>query len=232
MYEKLLRPVSLKILEVLLSGSKSLTEMSQVLDMTKPTLHQKYLVDLESMGIVEKEIIKNERGKEARYRLLPFSLHLNVDPESGRNLSYFSKGKLDPGKALLVQIKENSFRDDLSKLLDEIGESDLGRSVEIIILFGSTARDEGTMKSDLDLLFIKDKWSDNDKNMFVDLLSGISYKLDHRIGPVFASRKELLESSEGIYNEIRNEGKIIFSRDGGGGDEIWKIMMRYRNISF
>ena len=52
MIENLFRPQSTRIIEALLKGSKSLTELSTILELSKPTLQQKHLNRLEEIGVV------------------------------------------------------------------------------------------------------------------------------------------------------------------------------------
>ena len=49
MYEIIFKEASEKIIEVLLDGRKSLTELSQELELSKPALQQKHLGALEEM---------------------------------------------------------------------------------------------------------------------------------------------------------------------------------------
>lgn len=231
MYDKILKPTSIRIIRILLDGRKSLSEISVLTGMRKPTLQQKYLKEMESENVIEKEIVRNNRGREAFYTLLPYTLHISLDPEYNASLIYSCNEGIESGRDLLGQVSKPSFRKNLEIIIKKIIETDDATIPDLVILFGSVARDEGTMKSDLDLLFIRKKWSEKEKNNFIDLLSAISYKLDYRVEPLFAERKEFMENRKGLYDEIRKDGKIIFENHRGGGEDLWSEMMRYRNIS-
>jgi predicted nucleotidyltransferase len=231
MYDKIMKLTALRIIEILLDGRKTLTEISDLTGISKPTLQQKYLNEMESEKVIEKEIVRNNTGREAFYSLRPYTIHISLDPEHNASLIYSCNEGIENGRSLLGQVSCDRFRKNLEVIINHIISTDDDTKPDLVILFGSVARDEGTMKSDLDLLFIKEKWSKKEKKNFINLLSGISYKLDYRVESLFVETNEFIKNRKGIYDEIRKEGKIIFENQRGGGEDVWSEMMRYRSIS-
>lgn len=229
MYWNLFRPVAFKIMNELLEGDQSLTELSISLEISKPTLQQRYLSDLIEMGVVEKNIIKTNKGREARYRLLPFHYQLSIDPERKIAVNFTSDQPLNASHPMLNQVKGQSAHDDLKVILGMIDDTpNLSKGIYIVV-YGSVARGTESEKSDIDLMFLREEWTKDIKDTFINLLADIAYKLHHRISPQFKEFDELKEDGSAFADEIRTTGIIVFDGNGGGG--IWEEMRRYRNIS-
>ncbi len=230
MYWNLFRPVAFRIINELLPVDRSLTELSISLEISKPTLQQRYLSDLIEMGVIEKEVIKTRKGREARYRLLPFNYQLSIDPERIMALNFTSDRPMNTSYPLLNQIKGQLAHDDMIKIIEMIDEiPNLSKGL-YIILFGSAAEGAETKKSDMDLVFLGEKWAKKERDTFINLLADISYKLHYRISPQFKEFDELKEERSAFADEIRTTGVIIYDGNGGGGG-IWEEMRRYTSIS-
>ena len=230
MYWNLFRPAAFRIMNELLPGGRSLSELSLSLEMSKPTLQQRYLNDLVEMGIIEKNILKTSKGREVRYRLLPFNYQLSIDPKRKIALNFMSNNELDPRFPLLNQIRDRRSHDDLKIILDLIVD-DPALPVDIsIILYGSLAKRTSSEKSDIDLLFLREEWNNRQKDTFINLLADITYKLQHRISPQFMTFDDMKKQRSAFVDEIKGTGIIIHDGNGGGGD-IWEEMKIYKSIS-
>ena len=229
MYWNLFRPVAFRIINELLPGGRSLTELSISLEISKPTLQQRYLSDLIEMGAIEKNIIKTQNGREARYRLLPFNYQFSIDPERKMALNYTSDRAMNTSYPLLNQIRGKLSHEDMTKILEMMDDiPNLSKGL-YIILFGSTAEGAETRKSDMDLIFLREKWTKKERYTFINLLAGIAYKLNFRISPQFKEYSELKEERSAFLDEIKKTGIIVFDGNGGEGG-IWEEMRRYGSI--
>ena len=86
-------------------------------------------------------------------------------------------------------------------------------SIESIILFGSKARGDADVHSDIDLLLISSRglhWKD--EKAVVDALFDIGMEYDVIFSPLFASSEEWengLFKAFPIYDEINREGAVV-----------------------
>lgn len=230
MYCILFKETTKRIIESLLIGKKSLTELADLLNISKPTLQQKYLGTLEELGIVTKSLEKNSKGREAYYHLERFSLFLSINPENKRGISFTTSSRFQLPAMLLEQIPNSEFREDLILLMDRIGDVARPDGSSYIMVFGSVARGEGTWKSDIDIAVLQPQWDDGPRKAYLDLLSEITMITKHQIKPQFFSFEEFENGESALIREIKDSGIVIFG-DIFEGENIWSEMKRYRNIT-
>ena len=230
MYEKLFRPQALRIIGQLLKGEKTLTDLSVILEMSKPSLQQRYMNDLIDLEVVEKRIVKNGKGREVRYKLCPFSLVFSIDPDNGKCMFMVSTFRIDDGLFLLHQVRNQEFYQDLSLFLESINRLLPDERPNNIILYGSVAKGSGTEKSDIDIALLADEWTEPGKNRIIDIVSKVTFNTKHVISPIFLSEYEFLNGRESLIGEMMDTGLIIFSDKLWEGP-IWDRMKRYGNIS-
>ena len=226
MFETLLNPQSVKIINSLLGGDKSLDELSSILEVSKPGLKQKYLDRLERIGLIEKTIIKTKVGRQARYSLKPFTAVLNLDPATGSAICFSDRSPIDIRGVLLQQV-DPDFRGDVKKFIDAMDRSILSECT--IILFGSVAVGKGTKKSDIDLLILKKSW-DEGKEEVDRAEESVSLKVEHQLSPVTMTTEQFLSSDTIFLKEIKKDGIVIWGSLEMSGD-LWHRMKRYSSIS-
>jgi hypothetical protein len=223
MFERVLKPQSVLILNALLAGEKTLGELSEISGSSKPTIYQKYLKDLESFEIIEKTIVKTRVGREVRYRLRPWTAVISLDPVTGSGIAFSVRSPLDTKRLLLQQV-DPKFYSDLIKFFDRYTTDET-----IVILFGSVASGSGTDKSDIDLLFLKDRW-DSGKEAVLDAITDTSFEVFHRINPVFMTIDDFIQSNDALVTEIKKNGMIL-TGDMNTDGNIWSKVKRYSSIT-
>ena len=215
-----------EIAALLAAGGKTLTEIAQALQVTKPAA-QKLLSRLESMGLVRSSMGTSPVGRVKHFSLRPFSMVVSHDPGKGGLLAFVSEGPLDPEYPLLGQIPQKEFRDAAGALVSAIACR--ARKKEFaVILYGSVARGEGNKKSDLDLIMVSSSWTKNEVSGFQDILADASFEAGYGPKPRFWTKAELLAGSDSLSRAVRKDGMILLSR--GEVNDIWRSMEKYRNI--
>ena len=230
MYELIFKDTAKLIIESLLDGKKTLTQLSHELELTKPALQQKYLSNFERMGLIKKSLQKTKKGREAYFELLPFTIHISFDPEANSVISIVSRSRFGYRNILLEQIKDERFRNDMGFLMDEICTLSRPKRPDFIILYGSIAKEEGSDRSDIDIALIRKRWSKKDKESYIDLISNASINALHIMKPVFITQDDLIGGRNELIKEIRKTGKIVYG-DFFKGKDIWRKMQTYRNIT-
>lgn len=214
---------------MLLEGPKTLTELSDMLELKKPSLLP-YLERLQDLGVVAKDQVRTTTGRETRYRLLGASLHLDVSPARGTVLAWAAGGEPDPRFPLLNQVPDPAARASLSRALAAV-ETALGASLAeaapFVVLFGSFARGETTWKSDVDLLFVLDK--PEDKERIRDALAEAQTDAEHALRGQYTTRDVFQEGRRKLDLEAAAEGMVLAARDGE--DALWRRMARSRRIA-
>lgn len=211
------------ILNQLIAGRKTLSELAQALGSTKPALI-KQLAELEQKKLVEKRIEKTLIGREAAYELKRFTSFFSLD--SSRAIRIETGEEFDTAFFLLEQIKEEEFKSDLHILLKALLRK-LSRD-DFILLFGSVAQGRGTWKSDIDVAVLSSRGAEWKKQV-EEIIAEASQKAKHQIKPKFVDFTVFENSESQLIQEIKDAGMVLF------GDlfrsEVWKELKRYRNIS-
>jgi predicted nucleotidyltransferase len=100
----------------------------------------------------------------------------------------------------------------------------------MIILYGSVARGEGTRKSDIDLLFLKDNWSKKEKNDILNLIASVSNRCNHQAKPLFKTIEEFEEMDKTLQKQIKGHGITLIDK-GKQWDKIKNQLRRYKSIT-
>ena len=215
-----------QILNLLIKGDKSLTELANIISVSKPTI-LKYLDSLENTGMISSKIIITPVGREKRYFISAFSQVLNIDPTKGL-ITFTTNESLNFDFPLIGQIPQQEFRNAVKITLERI----LGKFKQKVslIVYGSVARGEATTKSDLDLmLLILNKWDNKSKNKIMDAIYESAVSAQLQIKPLFRNLDEFVKSDDSITKQIKKEGIIIHNSLDSEG--LWKTMQRYWNIT-
>ena len=216
---------SLMILELLVDGEKSLTELAGKLAVTK-TMALRMLTGLQESGLIESHIVKNNNGRSRLFKLREFSMVLSYDSKTASVLSFRADAPMDLSNPLVGQIPQAEFRRSVQAYLKTV-EPHFGESA--IILFGSAARGNAGAKSDLDLLFLADEWEKPSIERIRNALADTVMIAGHQAISHFRTFGEFLKDNSSMARSIRKEGLIL--QVHGQVDDLWKAMQRYRNIS-
>lgn len=215
-----------KILNALLEGEKTLTEISGHLGISKPATI-KYLNEMEKIGMISSLTVSTNIGREKKFNISPFSFVFTVDPEKG-SIIYKNEESLYIKNPLLGQIQQYEYRQVLNTYLSGI---DAGIEFDCtVVLFGSIARGEGTAKSDIDMLLIRNKdWNNKAKEAIMDTLHEGSIETQTQAKPIFLQIENFLEKKDNLTKRIKKEGLILY--DSIGDVRLWKTMKRYWDIT-
>ena len=230
MYAKLFSPASQRIITALLDGRRSLGELAAELGLAKSTLQQKHLHPLEELGVVAKQLVKSERGREAFYELQRFTLHVSLDPHSASGLVIATGADFAPTDLLLEQLEKGEFKEDLKLLVRAVSRMAENEQPNYIILFGSVARGEGAWKSDIDILLLHRVWKKENKDVFMEIIAEVTMQTRHQIKPHFQTLLEFEGGDSLLCDEIKQSGIIIYG-DRFGRPSLWKKMNRYASIT-
>ena len=215
-----------RIIELLLRGDRSLPELVEGLRRSKPVV-LRYCRELESAGILEGRYERTERGRLRVYSLRPFQLLLSVDPGRGATLSFEADTPLDPEFPLLGQVPQRELRSSVKAYLRAL----LGTGLEGLtaVLYGSAARGEATRKSDVDLLLVKERWTEADRQKALDAISSASMEADHQAKPLFVTPDGFEDMDPDLRGQIKEHGAILLEKGETDG-RLWSELKRYGRI--
>lgn len=218
---------SLKVKEIitfLLTGQKTLSQLSEELAISKPAT-LRYMNELESAGMVSSEVHNTVKGRERVFSAHAFSMVFSVDPEKGL-ISFEENASLDSSFPLVGQIEQEEFRKAVMVYMKEI--SSVLENISLVV-FGSVARGEATRKSDIDLLVLKkNKWTRNEEEEIMGAVYEGSVKAVIQVKPVFWTIDDLAKKEDALAQTIKKEGVIV--HDTHGDELLWAEMKRYWNI--
>jgi hypothetical protein len=215
-----------KIINLLLTSEKSLTEISHSLKVSKPSA-LKYLNSMETLGLITSKYHTTKIGREKKFKIHTFSSTLSIDPIKGV-IFFCNQDPLDIKNPLIGQIKQNKFRSDVNIYLEQV--LDILKMKFAVVIYGSIARGEATSKSDLDILFLaKNDWGKNNKSFVMNALYKGSIATQVQAKPLFWTLEKYITKKDILSKKIKQEGLIIYDSIGQG--ELWKVMKRYWNIS-
>lgn len=230
MYGILFKARTRQIIDLLLAGEMSLTELSRAMDMSKPSLQQNYLGEMERAGIVRKRMERNDVGREARYSLRRFSLFVCIDPADGKVVSLSTETGYSLPSLLVEQVQGDGFGKEVRMIVEGLSSLDSSQRPDYVILFGSVARGEGTWKSDIDVALLRSRWTNEAKACNIDALSEMTDRSDHRVKPCFFTLDEYGSDNNPMIGEIKEDGMVVYG-EIFGEDGIWKGMKRYGNFT-
>lgn len=223
----LLRPTPRKVIEAMLAGASTLTEISTATRMSKPALvpHLKKLV---ALGALRSERVPVAGAVEARYHLNDFSLHLSLRGADKTAIAWATNAAWSPDAPLVAQVPQSVVREEVAGFLRTLNE--LGPEVAancVVILFGSGARGEATWKSDVDLIVVTDVAG---ARKAIEIASAqASIGTQHAIVPTVSTSKDFVAKRKRIFEEAAREGMIVWAPRGDLAP--WPKMDRYRTIS-
>jgi len=224
---KLFNKYEKQIIDILLQKEITLSEISVEIGISKPTTSM-YLKRLEENGIIKGNYEKNHFGRTIRYSLQPFHMIFSINPESKMAINFIADTYLDEDFVLLGNISQKEFRLEVKEYLSKIIKSALEEY--LIILYGSVAQGVGTRKSDIDLLFLKNKWSKKEKDEILDLIADASNKCNHQAKPLFKSIKEFEDMDKSLQKQIKENGIILYETGKQWG-RIKQHLKRYKIIT-
>ncbi len=134
-----------QIINSLIQGQKTLTELAGELSISKPAL-LKHIREMESASMVKSDQIKTDGGRETRYRLMPFSLIASA--REGFGLIAESK-EIDFEFPLLCQIpgeKRNGVKQALARIAPLSAGSSILLAGEEFILLSDEWKEEAMTK--------------------------------------------------------------------------------------
>lgn len=208
-----------KIIELLTSDKKTLTELTNSLGISKSgTL--KHLKQLTNSEIISKKLITTEDGRESVYSLNRYTYFFSINPGTESIIEFNTHQKFILEYLLLEQVPQKQFKNELKTLFENL------KKPPFTILYGSTAEGKATWKSDIDILFLKEKW--DDRESIINIISDVNMEIEHQIKPEFKNFDQFKKQTT-LMEEIKDSGIIIY----GELDEhleIWKKMKRYRNF--
>lgn len=230
-WSHLLRPASKTLLQELLAGRKSLTELAAAAGVAKPSLLPT-LKRLAEAGWIEREEVRLPSGREVFYSLKGGSLHLELRPDVGVAIGWASEGRVDDQFPLTSQIADAAIREEVLTIL-RLLRSKLKRLFEkdafSIVLFGSAARGQMTWKSDIDLLFVvhhEDPMSVHDAihNAIAELQEFVTHAARAHVVGV----DDFVTGKGTIAKEAAKDGIVLVARREA---RLWAKMERHRTIS-
>lgn len=231
----LFRPTARLILETLLPGPRSLSELSSHTGLTKPAL-QRHLKDLERLGVIGHSYHPVGMSREVVYEHKGCTLHVEMRPRApdaplgGTVLSWASAGFVPPDLPLTAQLARAEDRRDIAEILIDLREK-LPEAYDalVVIVFGSVARGEATRKSDLDLLVVLPDDGRDLKERVADRLAHVQARVQRPIQPFYTRRSEFLLGRRGVDEAAAREGIIVHG--SWRERDVWTRMRRYGNIS-
>lgn len=231
----LLRPTVRRILDALLSGSLSLTDLAERTSLTKPAL-QRHLKDLERLGVVGRAYRPIGGSREVVYTLEGCSLHLELrppvagDPLGGTALSWASAGYGDAEYPLTAQVPKPQDRNDIVHVLRSLerGVPDEWPTL-FIVLFGSLVHGESTRKSDIDLLLVMPRDDPRLQDRLAEVLANAQEGLSLPLQPFYTDRESFLAGLNRIDAAAARHGVVVHGNRRER--ELWSMMTRYRTIS-
>lgn len=246
-WASLLRPSARRILEALLDGPLTLTELAARCGVTKPSVSRP-LRELESLGAIRRHELRDARGREVQYSLVGVSIHLEIHPEERYAISWASTGPNASGDLLLAQIRDPALRAELQTLLGAWRVQLAARTDPTdptpstiagpipwwerisLVVYGSVARGEATWKSDIDVLVVgATDVPASIRNVMLDAAADVETTTKHAVRVQFTTLALFLAADRVIDREAREEGVVVHA--GGGEDRLWPAMTRYRRIS-
>jgi predicted nucleotidyltransferase len=214
-----------KILNLVIKEEQSLTDITNQLQISKPTA-LKYLNSMENLQLITSKYQKTRQGRVKRYEIGSYSFVFSADKERGI-LLFSIDDQLNIENPLVGQIPQKLFREAVNVYITEISKS-IGEACAVIV-YGSIARGEATAKSDIDMLLLSEKkWNKQSRSAVMKKLYKGVLKTQIQAKPLFLSIDEFKQKNKGVFGRIKTEGIIV--QNSLKGDDVWKAMKRYWNI--
>lgn len=211
-----------KIIELLARDQKTLTEITNKLEISKSGA-LKQLDKLVDSNLISKKIETTEIGRESIYSLNNFTYFFSLNPGSDSIIQVKTTSSFRLPFLLLEQVEQEKFKNEIKELFKRLEEP------PFTILYGSVAKGEGTWKSDIDLMFLKESWSKKEKESINDIISEVNMEIDHQITSKFRTFSRF-KKGKSLVEEIKDSGIIIYD-DLYERSKIWQRMKRYKSIT-
>lgn len=215
-----------KIINALLMGDKTLTELSNEVEISKQAL-LKHLSQLEDQGFIQSKSSPGNSVQKA-YSLTSNTMLLSISKD-GYAISCSNPGFLDEEHPLLAQVSQPEFREELRKYLERIKKIQTGAAV---VLYGSVAKGEAKRESDIDLSLVKSAWKKKEQEELRDIVSDLAVEgsLPHSLSLNFQTYGNLKSPTNDIQREILEDGILLYSGASETGEDLWQILKRYKSI--
>lgn len=211
-----------KIIELLGQDERTLTEITDRLEISKSGA-LKQLDKLVDSNLISKKIETTEIGRESIYSLNNFTYFFSLNPESDSIIQVKTTSAFRLPFLLLEQVEQEKFKNEIKELFKRLEEP------PFTILYGSVAKGEGTWKSDIDLMFLKESWSKKEKESINDIISEVNMEIDHQITSKFRTFSSFKKGNS-LVEEIKDSGMIIYD-DLYERSKIWQRMKKYKSIT-
>ena len=210
------------IIELLARDQKTLTEITNKLEISKSGA-LKQLDKLVDSNLISKKIETTEIGRESIYSLNNFTYFFSLNPGSDSIIQVKTTSSFRLPFLLLEQVEQEKFKNEIKELFKRLEEP------PFTILYGSVAKGEGTWKSDIDLMFLKESWSKKEKESINDIISEVNMEIDHQITSKFRTFSRF-KKGKSLVEEIKDSGIIIYD-DLYERSKIWQRMKKYKSIT-
>lgn len=215
-----------QIIQEILNGNATLTTISNSLGISKPAL-SKHLKNLEEHGIIKGSYEKTSQGRIITYQLRSFNLIYSYD-QKNNNLIYFTTtSPLNQHFPFLGMVQQREWRDEIEIYLRSLKPQNYESL--LIILYGSVAQGNATRKSDIDLLLLKENWTQQEIDEIYEILSTVSTTTTHQAVPLIKTKQQFEYLYPSLRKEIRNDGIILFQK-GKTWNKVIKELKRYKTI--
>ena len=215
-----------QIINALLQGEKTLTDLSKEIDVSKQAL-LKHLNHLEERGFIQRKKSSKDAVQKS-YSIISKTVLLSIN-KNGYAISCSHNGFLDERYPLLIQIPQPEFRNEIKRYLIAIEKS---KPSSAVIVYGSVARGKAGKESDIDLSLVKPSWKKEETEELMDNLSDLTVEenLPHSLSLTFQTYEELKSADHDIQREIVENGTLIYNKNPEQSVNLWQTLKRYKNI--
>lgn len=175
-------------------GEFSISEIKESVEVSRPVI-SKVVDSLKDIGVV------NKRKKGNLYLI-----SVNVDSTYYKPLQE------------ILQLDSKPLKEAAEELLEGMEEEGLLEDVVSVYLFGSVARGVPRTDSDIDLLFVHDDLSEENKKSVQNFVSKMEKRLNVSFSITWYGRKELRDQKAhgvALVERVEEEGENLY------GEELW-----------
>lgn len=225
----LLRSPVRRVLDAMLAGSSTLSELSRETGASKSAILP-HLKALAALGIVHHERVPTSTGSEARYRLRDASLHISFDAGGGRVIAWGTLGRWSTEFPLLGQIPQPEIREEIGLFLRALRDAAGASAAKLVVIaFGSASRGDATWKSEIDLFVLVERRSAALAKAVERATVEAAAASQHAFQPLVIGRDEWPVSKKRVVLEAYREGIVVWAPRGENAP--WSTMSRYASIS-
>lgn len=168
-----------EIVEILLKGDASATEIAEELDLSLPTIHR-HLTSLREEGYVRES--GKRSGKTRPYKLYSVEKSAYLFSILGSEIVERSLELTEAHETLfsILQVPQTEFHPVLISHLFSLPADWEGRRIHSIAVYGSVARGDATEESDIDLLFVTEEAEQDDVSSDSLIVDNVVEEFDNR----------------------------------------------------